>query len=360
MFTTAPEYTNCIVYNWGHFPKPIRPVKDLLLPFRMFPNAKIWNVGLFNKRFVKHQKNRVWFNSVFPKDREWEFADWIPEGLDPANTVLFVHFCTYNIFGGQVTDLLIRQEQIIAEWPGKVYVFYNDELLTRFESFRTFIATRTHLESFRKKNEKHLLKLDAIPEITDWGRITLLGNQNLIKNWLDNKCKRPLPGLVKEYLSDLTLYAIDPSGFVTKPSTEKRGVYISLLTTPRIAVIDSIFGTASIDIQFKGSKSNELTEAIRGDGEFVDNVQLPTVLKQYDWSIYIGKGKASEYLGATFYEPLLAGIPILIWKETDKNCSIFPDIDCYFETADDVKRILASESLPDMHRKQVQSVLSRL
>ena len=69
---------------------------------------------------------------------------------------------------------------------------------------------------------------------------------------------------------------------------------------------------------------------------------------KYHYSLYIGKGTRSAYLGATFYEPILLGKPLFVWEGTDPEHKLFGDLNCYFKDVYQLKEILSQLSTEDL------------
>jgi hypothetical protein len=270
--------------------------------------------------------------------------------------MLFIHHENYNAFGGVVRECCVDFARALKEWKGPATVFYNDELFSGYYDLRDYIENRAKNENFLVKNPGIL---DKVRRKEDWTNVTLLMNENKITDWAD---EHVWDGPVKDqitvsYLSDIILYDLPTSGIRGKSEYEKKGVYVPLFTAERISVCDKLFN-GNVDITFAGSRSDELKENIRGNGKYINNIELPNFLRKFDWTIYIGKGKQSSYLGATFYEPLLKGLPVFVWTETDKMKKVFGDLDCYFSNESDLKRLVEKWDMRDLFKEQVRRIFN--
>lgn len=337
-----------MLFYFGKYPKKTKPAKDVTLPIRLWPKAKYYircttkgNIG---------KNNLLYFRELF---RGYQFE--LVEGAVKAD-MLFIHHENYNAFGGVVRECCVDFAQILKEWQGPATVFYNDELFSGFYDLRDYIENRAKNENFLIKNPGIL---DKVRRKDDWTNVTLLMNENKITDWAD---EHVWDGPVKDqitvsYLSDIILYDLPTSGIRGKSEYEKKGVYVPLFTAERISVCDKLFN-GNVDITFAGSRSDELKEGIRGNGKYINNIELPNFLRKFDWTIYIGKGKQSSYLGATFYEPLLKGLPVFVWTETDKQKKVFGDLDCYFSTETELASLVQKWDMGELFREQVRRIFN--
>lgn len=336
-----------MLFYFGKYPKKTKPAKDVTLPIRMWPNAKYYirctttgNIGKSNFEYFKSLFNGHDFTLV---------DDAVPADM------LFIHHENYNCFGGVVRECCVDFARALREWKGPATVFYNDELFSGFSDFSEFIENRAKNENFLIKNPNILEK---VKPKTDWSNVTLLMNENKITDWADKHVQSNIKDqLTVSYLSDIILYDLPTSGIKGKFKYEKKGVYVPLFTADRISVCNKLFSN-NIDITFAGSRSDELKEEIKGDGKYINNTELPTFLRKFDWTIYIGKGKQSSYLGATFYEPLLKGLSVFVWTETDKHKKVFGDLDCYFNSESELIRLVEKWDMKELFREQVQRIFN--
>jgi len=336
-----------MVFYFGKYPKKTKPAKDVTLPIRLWPKAKYYircttkgNIG---------RNNLEYFRGLF-KGHEFKLV----EDAVPAD-MLFIHHENYNCFGGVVRDCCVDFAEALKNWEGPATVFYNDELFSGYYDLRDYIEGRAKNENFLVKNPKIL---ERVQRKEDWTNVTLLMNENKITDWADDHVRDSVKHQITvSYLSDIILYDLPTSGIRGKAEYAKKGVYVPLFTAERISVCDKIFD-GNVDITFAGSRSDELKEKIRGDGKYINNIELPNFLRKFDWTIYIGKGKQSSYLGATFYEPLLKGLPVFVWTETDKKKKVFGDLDCYFTKESDLVRLVEKWDMKELFAEQVRRIFN--
>lgn len=334
-----------MVFYFGKYPKKTKPAKDVTLPLRLWPNAKYiircttsGNVG---------KANQEYFRSLFRGHDYRLTSDTVSADM------LFIHHENYNCFGGVVRECCVDFARALREWKGRATVFYNDELFSGFYDFREYIENRAKNENFVIKNPNILEKVQWKE---DWSNVTLLMNENRITDWADEHVQDSVKDQINvSYLSDIILYDLPTKGIKRKEKYEKKGVYVPLFTADRISVCDKLFN-GEVNIAFAGSRSDEIKESIRGDGKYINNIELPAFLRKFDWTIYIGKGKQSSYLGATFYEPLLKGLPVFVWTETDKQKKVFGDLDCYFKNEKDLKDLVEKWDMGELFKEQVRRI----
>lgn len=377
-----------LFYN-GRFPKETKPDKDVTLPIRLWPNA---HFVIYCNTKKPYLKNNAYFDNLFKNckggyslvertevdaldagyhasdcksvniekqkaiiDQEYEKADTFRKLEKELATidVLWIHHENYNLFGGIVQDRVLDRALITQRWPGKIVIFFNDELFSLFGDFRKFLDNRAKNPNFLVKNPGVLEKLDYK---TDWSNVTMLFNEDKIKEWGKSYIAEDIANQVEMcYLSDIILYELPKDKPTIKGDlSNKKGCYVPLFTADRISVCNKIFNK-NVDITFAGSRSDDLKEEIKGDGVYIKNHDLGEFLRKHDWTIYLGKGRPSAYLGATFYEPLLKGIPVLMWNDTDPDKKVFPGLDCYFSNEDDIKRII-SQDLESLYQKQIDMI----
>jgi hypothetical protein len=331
-----------MVFYGGKYPKKTKPDKDVTLPTRLWPNAKYYI--RCNLKGKIGSDNKMYFDKLF-RGKEFEL---VSEAV-PAD-MMFIHHENYNLYGGTVAPEPIRVANAIREWKGPITIFYNDELFSGFDDFHNFLQKRANNPNFLKKNPG---VLEKVPPTTDWDKVTVLFNENKITDWAAQHMQNPEIQNVC-YLSDIILYDL-PKNAQPKNAYNKRGIYIPLFTADRIKVCNRLFN-GEVDITFKGSRSNDLKPEIAGDGKYIQNTELAGVLRQYDWTIYIGKGKPSMYLGATFYEPLLNGLPIFMWRDTDRDEKVFPGLNCYFSSGEELRSLVEEWDMRELFDKQVKII----
>jgi hypothetical protein len=335
------EVKSVMLYYGGKFPKRTKPDKDVTLPTRLFPNAKFYIRCRLDGSIGEN--NKQYFYKLF-KDYDYQLTDQLHQ-----TEALFIHHENYNAFGGKVSQALIDMHNAIQDFESKVYIFYNDELFSGFMDLRDWLDQRAKNENFIKNNPNILEKVQKIKQ---YNKITLLLNEDKIEQW---HLKHVNPDLEKQinisYLSDNIIYDLKKPETI-KSKYQKLGVYIPLFTEKRIQVINKLFKNTDIKIKFLGSRSDELDPSIQGNGKYINNQEMKDLIKQYDWTIYIGKGRPSLYLGATFYEPIIQGLPVFIWLKTDQEKKVFPDLDCYFSNQEELNQLINKWDMKDLLEKQ--------
>ena len=341
-----------LFYN-GRFPKETKPDKDVTLPIRLWPNA---HFVIYCNTKKPYLKNNAYFDNLF-KNCKGGYSLVERTEVDalsvPDIDILWIHHENYNLFGGIVQDRVMDRALLTQRWKKKLVIFFNDELFSLFGDFRKFLDNRAKNPNFLVKNPGVLEKLDYK---TDWSNVTMLFNEDKIKEWGKSYIAEDIASQVEMcYLSDIILYELPKDKPTIKGDlSNKKGCYVPLFTADRISVCNKIFNK-NVDITFAGSRSDDLKEEIKGDGVYIKNHDLGEFLRKHDWTIYLGKGRPSAYLGATFYEPLLKGIPVLMWNDTDPDKKVFPGLDCYFSNEDDIKRII-SQDLESLYQKQIDMI----
>jgi len=332
-----------MVFYGGKYPKKTKPDKDVTLPTRLWPNAKYYI--RCNLKGAIGTKNKIYFDGLF-RGHEFELvSDAVPADM------MFIHHENYNLYGGKVAPEPINVANAIREWKGPITIFYNDELFSGFDDYYNFLSKRAQNPNFLKKNPG---VMDKVKPTADWDKVTVMFNENKITDWANKHMQNPDIQNVC-YLSDIILYDLPKNAKLERAYNNKKGIYIPLFTADRIKVCNKLFN-GEVNLTMRGSRSDDLKEEIRGDGKYIPNTELSSVLRQYDWTIYIGKGKPSMYLGATFYEPLLNGLPIFMWRDTDKEEKVFPGLDCYFSSGQELKELVDKWDMKDLYEKQLEII----
>ena len=329
-----------LLFFQGRFPRKIIPGKDVTLPSRLWPKAKffIYLTG-------KTPKNREYFRKMY----EGFEVEFVEEFVECERS--YIQYANYNAWGGVIGKTLQDQAKFIEVQPGTVYIFFNDEQIANFQDFAEWV----HAKANKPGGDKYNPGLaDKVKLKKDWSNVVLLFNENKLQDWGPQKINGDI-NINIQYLNDVILYDINPEIIKKKKDySAKKGCYIGFFIAPRIKLFNRLWQGVDMDFDFLGAHSNSLSEHIRGDGEFIKNSELFDLLREYDYSIYVGKGKPSMYLGATFYEPILQGIPIFIWLKTDLYQKVFPDLDVYFTTAEQLQELVEKWDLEELFKLQVK------
>jgi hypothetical protein len=341
------------VFYTGRYPKKTKPSKDVTLPIRLWPDAKY--IIRCETKGAYGVKNKEYFKNLYGQT-EYELVDQSSDWTGTAD-MLFIHHENYNAYGGILSDTAIDFSNITRTWLGKITVFYNDELFSGYYDLRDYVEQRAKNNNFLVKNPG---VLDKVIRKTDWSNVTLLVNEDKVSDWGNEHITHEdiRNQITLCYLSDIILYDLNMDNVSPKSKYDKRGVYIPLFTQERINTCNKLFSGA-LDITFAGSKSDDLKPEIAGDGKYIQNHELAGFLRQWDWTIYIGKGRASSYLGATFYEPILNGIPVFVWTKTDPDKRVFGDLDCYFSTETELAALVNKWDMAQLHSEQVKRLQTK-
>lgn len=358
-FTPDESVKECIVYLNGQWPpkNTFYVEKDLNLPARLYPNAKIYVRCNTFRNFIQTSD---FFRKLY-KGREVKFINdnlILAMKPNPDTVIWFIHF-NFIFFGGKIDKYTYCKWQIIQKAKCKVHILFNEEGTPSFEPLYDYIQRRN--DNFKELN-KDILK--TIGDKTDWTNITLLCNEDKLKQWVnDRPIKKCLDGGINiSYLTDKILYDLPDYKTLSPKIGSKKGIYIGKFSPKRITFFNKFFSSDLVDIECIGPDSDKI-KCHKGNGENVDNKTAKEMLSSsnYGYSIYIGKGTPSLYLGATFYEPLLNGLPIFIWEGTDPEHKLLPkNPEYYFKDETDLNEKLKTMSVLNliaMYNYQITQLL---
>ena len=349
-----------ILYHGGRYPKNTKPARDIALPARLWPNAKFIircdikgntgknNLEYFRKLFTKNEIELI------SQDISNEDICKIPADL------LYIHHENFNAFGGVVRKCTIDAASITRLWEGKIYVVYNDESFCGYYDLIDYINKRAKNANFLVKNPTIFEEVKR--KETSWNNVTVLMNENNICNW--HEWHFPIDYVAKDinvaYMSNVLLYELNVETIKAKESYNKKGIYAPLWMQDRTTLCNKMFsGDGTLDLTFKGPGSDKLNDSIKGDGKYVDNLLLRQLFREYDWALYIGRGHTEHITGATFYEPILNGLPVFMWIGIDPNKNTFKDIDCYFSSETELKSLVEKWDMKDLYSKQVKTLFNK-
>ena len=191
-----------LFYN-GRFPKETKPDKDVTLPIRLWPNA---HFVIYCNTKKPYLKNNAYFDNLF-KNCKGGYSLVERTEVDalsvPDIDILWIHHENYNLFGGIVQDRVMDRALLTQRWKKKLVIFFNDELFSLFGDFRKFLDNRAKNPNFLVKNPGVLEKLDYK---TDWSNVTMLFNEDKIKEWGKSYIAEDIASQVEMcYLSDIIL-----------------------------------------------------------------------------------------------------------------------------------------------------------
>ena len=359
-FTPDPSVKTCLVYLQGNWPpkNSFYVEKDLTLPIRLYPNAEFY---IRCNRDTQYIKNFMFFNKLYKgrkfkliSDKKYDISAY--EGFQP-DVVWFIHF-NFVFFGGVIDNYTFGKWLVTQNYPGKVHILFNEEMTKTYEPLWDYIQHRN--ENFKKLNSS---KIRHLKDKTDWTNVTLLCNEDKLSQWVN---ERPIQkcldgGINISYLTDKVLYDLPEKDKVfSKVIIEKRGIYIGKFIPKRISVINKLAESRpDLDIRFEGPDSDKL-KYMKGFGDSMDNASAKMLMQSqtYGYSIYIGKGTPSLYLGATFYEPILNGIPVFVWDGTDPEHKLFPESEVsYFTDFADLYKKVEECDLNELWNYQISKML---
>lgn len=358
-FIPDESIKECIVYLNGQWPpkNTFYVEKDLNLPARLYPNAKFYIRCNTTRNFLQ---TTAFFKKLY-KGRDIAFIsddNILPMKPKPNTVIWFIHF-NFIFFGGKIDKYTYNKWQIIQRAKCNVHILFNEEGTPSFEPLYDYTQRRN--DNFKELNK---VMLSNVADKTDWSNITLLCNEDKLSQWVNNRpIKKCLDGGINiSYLTDKILYDLPNSNTLKCNVGSKKGIYIGKFSPKRITFFNKHFNKDLVDIECIGPESNEITSH-KGNGLPIDNKSGKEMYasNNYGWSIYIGKGTPSLYLGATFYEPLLNGLPLFIWDGTDPEHKLFPDNnEFYFSDESDLNKQLSlmnESDLKDMFIKQISIMI---
>lgn len=148
----------------------------------------------------------------------------------------------------------------------------------------------------------------------------------------------------------------------TPESYQQRGVWIGTCFDTREKYLNNLFtkpGYFDFDIKGRGTENVNLYVDKTLKDSNVDNKLLPKIYAEHDYSIYFARAKFINILGATFYEPILNGIPQFIDELVDPDHEIFPAIpECYYNSEDSLHKQLQTVNLKELWLTQINHLLA--
>lgn len=337
--TPDPTVKTVLVYLNGIYDetKNIYPEKDLALPMRLYPNAQF---AIRCDCSPKGQMKNYKFFSRLYKGRKFKL---IPDnqiwGDLKCDVVWYMVDYVYIFFGGVMDKVTFNKYMVTQQTSAKVHILFNDEVTKKYEPLWNYVQRRTG--NFLEVNKEMISQLK---EKKDWSNVTLICNQDMFSQWVNDRVIEPLRDTINiSYLSDKILYDL-PDMKSLKPTVSNHfcsGIFVGRFTPPRIKFWNAYMGGTFLDLKIFGPDSDKL-KYHTGDGKPVANGITKEMYSStdYAYSIYFGKGGPSAYLGATFYEPILLGKPVFVWIGTDPKKKLFPNLDCYFNTAEDLYKLI--------------------
>ena len=293
-----------------------------------------------------------------------DFDNW-----DYASTKTDAAYCPWCGFDGYQKDLgdfKLKYHKFMAFYKKPIYMFINEPSCSSIKSFLRY------LEDDLVRKEKYSSTLHKLKDIED----TLYKNVNFMPNatpfsadkpWWQSKVDpiatyhdikvTPIPDNI---IYDLPEYIPTINKFVNKDLSKKRGIWLGTCFDTRVKRFNEVFttpGLLDLDILGRGTEDVNLYSRKTGDTN-IENKDLRKIFVEHDYSIYISRGKFTNMLGATFYEPLLNGLPQFIDEICDPNHEIFPDIpECYYSTEHELKERINENDLKSIWTQQIEHIL---
>lgn len=362
------------VYFNGKFPKRVFPIKDTDLPRRLFPCANRFiikckacddNLFYFSKLYSGKNALGEDIKTQFVSDN---FDNWA--GAARHTDAMYMPWISYCQYKNRLTDPVIAFHRAILLYKKPIYLFINDPLLGSFRPIQNWF--KEDLANRWKDDRYRYLK--QIPE--DYSHVHFMPNDTPFEKagkgyWWEGKVKElceKYPDSIISPLSDLIIYDLPTGEKATNlkelPNWEsRRGIWCGTCFDSREAYLNSTFvtpGLLKMDIMGRCTeKVNLYTDKTLEDTN-IDNTKLPGILREHAYSIYFSRGKFTNMLGATFYEPILHGLPQFIAEKVDPFHEIFPDIpECYFNTEHELKEKTESLDLRDIWTRQANHLFNK-
>lgn len=360
-----------LVYFNGSFPKRSYPIKDTTLPARLFPEA--------NQFFIRCKvtpKNKSYFSEYFPRtnklgekitlfmiDEEFDKWGYAANKTDAA----YAPWCGFDGYQKELGDFKLRYHRFMTSYTKPIYMFINEPLSS---SVRSLLEYLTSDESRRSTYATIISDLTKRKDI-------LYKNVNFMPNDTPFTSARPWWQSKVEPISELHDIKVTPipdniiyalPGYIEtlnkwlhKDYSKKRGIWLGTCFESRVKHFNKLFVTPELldfDIMGRGSQYVNLYSKKEGESN-VENDKLPSIFAEHEYSIYISRGKFTNMLGATFYEPLLNGLPQFIDEICDPKHEIFPDIpECYFSTEYELKNRIEMYNIQSIWQQQIEHILA--
>lgn len=358
---------NVLLFFHGGFPKNCVMHKDATLPVRMWPNAN------FTIRCRKDEETIEYFEKLYAGRN----ISFVSETLNIEYLnindydAIYSHYILMCSMRATLGAPVIDFQSMIYTSTVPTYVFFNDENIEPFKILVDFVKYQKQKNSIDMTQlNKYMMKtFKNINKNQSFSNIHILCNQNKISDWGESCYKEyTMESDFKIcYLSDIILYDLPTKEVMLSRVHDcyynYDGIFIAFFLKERVELLNKLFKDVNLykSLQCIGKHSENLLPSLQSSssGKIIENELIPIILKKFSWSMYIGKACKSKYLGATFYEPLLAGIPVFIWEGTDPEHKIFPDIDCYFKNGEElISKVHTYDSIKmkELFIKQINSI----
>ena len=326
------EIKSVIVFLHGKYPHISTPDKDISLPQRLFPNAEF-----YIRCNTRDLNTKIYFNEIY-KNYKIHFIDEKSDISKLVVDAVFVKQERFAYFGGVIEKFCIDYNIMLNTFKNKIFILYNDEFLRPFDSLKNEYEHRH--KNFYIRNKQQLDKIyELSSQNNDYSNITILANDDRLSDWIIENNLISQSAINKNinltYLTDNILYDLKINDSSFRKFFRKGllvGGFISLFFSKRISTWNKIMKDEQLYLDVYGPGSDKLKYYKPEKVITIKNNKIDEYYKhKFDYSIYIGKGTESKYLGATFFVPLQNHCPIFIWSGTDTNKKIFPNLNCYFD-----------------------------
>lgn len=274
-----------------------------------------------------------------------------------------------NLFGGILNDNMIKMYKIVSKCTNElnipVFIRLNDSELT-VRDYRKIVKLR--LDNDKKtsafySNEENVKKSKKLVEVKEWNynKIFWLANGSkthyewVVETLYDKEKEINRVSNNRQNILDNTIYLSDDIFFSVKFNylnnkqldnsiyKENKLFYIGFFDTinvKRKIVFERIFkeNKKNIPLKIFGKGTEILTKLkdkpnIEIEEGFIqgDNENYFNFLNNYLAYIFVGKGNFNaKYIGKTVYDCIVARIPVLIYRDCDKDKRIFNNGQYYF------------------------------
>lgn len=364
----------------GKFPKNYIQYKDADLPMRLWPNAK-FTIKCNSGDYATIN----YFTQLYGCDRILKFCDdddiFKSEAYETAE-VLYCMWIGNSKISNKVTKSELNFHTAMHLFKGEVFLLFNDIGLPSYRNFNNVIRDRidnddTYLDSQLLKNEIAML----LSSDERYSKFTIGIRNNIMHNdgkyWWNNRMKKinfDGQNIFKnriEVLSDVLMYDMPDMDSLeynkhnhqdTKTSYP-RGIFIGTCFPERIDLFNKLFDDELInfEISLRGAGSEKINSPYASKEGRVESHRVGEIIKDYDYGIYIARGKWIEFAGQSIYDPIIFGKPVFIYEPIDMKHELMPGEDCcYFNTAEELRDKVNSINLEDLFNRQKKSLYERL
>lgn len=354
------------VYFNGTFPKRAYPIKDTSLPRRMFPNA-----NRFYVRCKKNQANVNYFKQLYTgtnalgEEIKLSLVDdslninW--KKVEADVDAMYMPWIGFDGYQKKLGKHKILFHKAIHQFRKPIYIFINDPHNSSFNAISYYLRNpevldKTGFDWFNESEESYE-HVRFMPNDTPF--IKAADG----KYWWQRHLKQVSDSfdITVTPLSDKIIYDLfyTPEMLHEKMHddySQCRGVWIGTCFEERSDYINSVFKDGVLNFEFmgRGTEKYNFYSNKNAEDNNVENHMLPGIYANHDYSIYFSRGKFVNMLGATFYEPLLHGLPLFISKVCDPYQEIFPTCpECYWSNEWDLKKNVEETDLRDLWLRQI-------